>query len=275
MSSEKVTTEEEQTERVRNQGQKDGLFRACMDQIRTSHTLGQTLRHGALAAGLLTDARCYAELLGQFYVATAALERRLAARRAAEAPLVARLTARGCYSFSSGYESDLRALLGPDWRDTIDRWTTGPAARYVRRLAAATDAELAAAVFILHGPMVIGGGAMLQPRVERAFGADATHVFADVVGSGRAARRRDFIALYDTLLDDDEQGAASFASIVRACGEFMHLNNEMMLAVKRVPWWRKYVAASMVAAAALAWTMFAHHSPSESASASETPSKTS
>ena len=69
--------ETEQTERVRNQGKPNGLFRQCMDEIRTSHTLGQTLRNAALAAGLLSDEKCYAELLGQFYLATNVLELRL------------------------------------------------------------------------------------------------------------------------------------------------------------------------------------------------------
>ena len=57
--------------------QTTGLFRACMDAIRKSHTLGQSLRNASIAAGLLTDKNCYAEMLGQFYVVTAALEQRI------------------------------------------------------------------------------------------------------------------------------------------------------------------------------------------------------
>ena len=67
------TNEERNTRSVREQGRANGLFRKCMDQIKTSHTVGQGLRSAALAAGLMTDRKCYAGLLSQFYVATRAL----------------------------------------------------------------------------------------------------------------------------------------------------------------------------------------------------------
>lgn len=69
--------EDRATARVREMGREDGLFRACMDVIRSSHKSGQALRTAMLAAGLLTDADCYAELLVQFYVVTHALETRM------------------------------------------------------------------------------------------------------------------------------------------------------------------------------------------------------
>lgn len=270
----------DQTETIRNQGREHGLFRACMDTIRSSHTLGQTLRTAALTAGLLTDVKCYAELLGQFYLVTDALEERmcelmraaendktpLAATPKSKLLLVTKVKALG-YSFSDAYARDFRVLLGPCWLDILKTyWTTEPAERYMKRLQYASDAECVAAAFILYGPLIIGGGAMLKPRVERAFGAQATHVFADVTGSargGRAARRREFINLYDTLLDEDDYKStsasptghnATFTTIVQACGEFMELNNQMMMAVKQTPWWKKYVTASMaVVVAALIW----------------------
>ena len=42
-----------------------------------------------------------------------------------------------------------------------------------------------------------------------------------------------------------------FEAIVKACGEFMSMNNAMMLSVKKSPWWSKYVWASVVAIFAL------------------------
>lgn len=271
----------DKTEQVRNQGREHGLFRACMDTIRSSHTLGQTLRTAALTAGLLTDAKCYAELLGQFYLVTDALEERMCElMRAAENEkislsatpkskplLVAKVKALG-YSFSDAYACDFRVLLGPCWLDILKTyWTTEPTERYIKRLQYATDAECVAAAFILYGPLIIGGGAMLKPRVERAFGAEVTHIFKDVSGSargGRAARRREFINFYDTLLDNDDECKSSnvtsstddngnsadnddtFTTIVEACGEFMDLNNQMMMAVKQSPWWKKYVTTSIL-----------------------------
>lgn len=284
--------EDRSTAKVRDQGRPHGLFRGCMDTIRTSHTIGQSLRSAALAAGLLTDAKCYAELLGQFYVVTAALESRMEELLDEDGPrghdrltLLAKVKSLG-YSFKLDYERDLHSLLGPKWNTTIQSWTTEPAKRYIQRLESATHAECVAAAFILHGPLVIGGGAMLKPRVEKAFGEDATHVFESVIGAkrgGRSGRRREFIELYDTLLDDADETAtesrvensesryngnavdssqdARFKAIVEACGEFMQLNNEMMLAVRQAPWWRKYVAASaMAAVSALIWRVAASNS---------------
>jgi hypothetical protein len=291
----------DQTEKIRNQGREHGLFRSCMDIIRSSHRIGQTLRTAALTAGLLTDANCYAELLGQFYVVTSALEQRMQelillssakeeevnhsssssspAKTKTKHLLVAKVKALG-YSFSHAYARDLHALLGTNWLDIIQSWTSEPAMRYIQKLQCATDAECVAAAFILYGPLVIGGGAVLKPRVEKAFGVDATNVYTDVTGSargGRSQRRREFIDFYDTLLDGDDDneytsssvaspsssainngdsrsGSTTFVQIVDACGEFMEMNNQMMVAVKQTPWWKKYVTSSMVVvASALIW----------------------
>mmetsp|Transcript_3952 Transcript_3952/g.6081 ORF Transcript_3952/g.6081 Transcript_3952/m.6081 type:complete len:284 (+) Transcript_3952:220-1071(+) len=260
--------EDEQTERVRNQGKEDGLFRACMDEIRSSHTTGQALRTATLAAGLLSDKYCYAELLGQFYVATAALEKRIDELLTKDSCgddeksllLVAKVKKLG-YSFTSAYEADLQALLGREWKGIITSWTTEPAKQYVQRLESANDVECVAAAFILHGPLVIGGGAMLKPKVERAFGENATNVFEDVIGTargGRSSRRREFIDLYDSLLENDVDANYRFEETVAKCGQFMKLNNQMMVSVRKKPWWMKYVAASSVAiASAIAWRIIA------------------
>ena len=249
---------DEQTERVRNQGKPDGLFRACMDEIRSSHTTGQALRTAALVSGLLTDSKCYAEMLGQFYLVTASLEKRMDELIAScggdddkkSLLLVSKVKNLG-YSFTTAYEKDLEALLGKkEWRNTINAWSTEPTKQYIKALESANDIDCLAAAFILHGPLVIGGGAMLKPRVQKAFGENATNVFEDVTGTakgGRSKRRREFIELYDTVLESDESYDAIFAAVVEKCGEYMRLNNEMMLAVRQRPWWKKYVTASVVA----------------------------
>ena len=160
--------EEKRTTRVRDQGRPDGLFRGCMDAIRTSHSIGQALRTAMIAAGLMTDQRCYSELLCQFYVCTAALEKRLAGQPAEG--MVTRLAAATGLAggFTSGYEADLAYLLGGgDWRSTAGHLTSEVATRYIQRIEGATEVELAAAVFILWGPLAIGGGAALKPRVKK------------------------------------------------------------------------------------------------------------
>lgn len=227
-----------------------------MDAIRKSHTVGQSLRNAAIAAGLLTDRYCYAEMLGQFYLATAALEKRMDElvvnenETKIDATLVKKVHKLG-YTFRSGYEQDLQELLGSSWKETITSWANEPTKRYSKRVQHACDVECAAAAFILHGPLIIGGGAALKPRVEKSFGKDATNVFENVIGAargGRSGRRREFIECYDQLLVDVDQDKKDrfFSEIVDAVSEFMDLNNEMMIAVKQYPWWIKYFNVMMV-----------------------------
>ena len=251
-----MTTEQERTNQVRDQGQPDGLFRGCMDVIRHSHSVGQSLRTAALAAGLMTDKNCYAELLDQFYLTTAALEVRLHERKD-HSSAIAAIIKLG-YAFTKGYEQDLLSLLGADNLSDVPSLAreiaTEPARDYVRRISSCTDIELVAAAFILWGPLVIGGGAALKPRVRKSFGEEATHVFADVVGVGRGDRRKEFIHCMDEI--GEGMGEEDKNQVVAAAGEFMQLNNDMMLAVKRSPWWSKYVwggVAVVAAAAAATW----------------------
>jgi hypothetical protein len=255
--------EAEQTELVRNKGQPDGLFRSCMDMIKHSHSVGQSLRTASLAAGLLSDKKCYAELLAQFYVVTKAMETRMdtllqskeSSGDTHHLKLLRKVRSDLGYSFCHGYERDLEFLLGKaEWETIVETWTTQSAMKYMERMMNANEVELVAAVFILWGPLVIGGGAALKPRVTRAFGVEATHVFEDVVGPNRAERRRQFIEVYDTLLDAEEEGnkKETFNAIVQCSGEFMDLNNEIMMAVRQRPWWYKYIliggAAILIAA---------------------------
>mmetsp|Transcript_2922 Transcript_2922/g.5474 ORF Transcript_2922/g.5474 Transcript_2922/m.5474 type:complete len:290 (+) Transcript_2922:163-1032(+) len=275
--------EVDQTDAIRNQGRVNGLFRACMDAIRLPHTIGQTLRNGALAAGLLTDRNCYAELLGQFYIATAALEKRIDELLLVDSNdgrkddqeqihqknrlvLLRKVNELG-YRFTKGYERDLEFLLGSDqWKKVLNSWTTEPAKDYARELEVADETKLIAAAFILWGPLVIGGGAALKPRVEKSFGSGATHVFKDVTGSsggGRSGRRRKFIEVLDQLLDSDdtmtdEEKKEVFESIVLHTGKFMAKNNDMMMAVRQRPWFTKYIWSGLAAVlAVIVWNFTA------------------
>ena len=213
--------EDRRTSRIRDQGTENGLFRACMDQIKTAHSTGQALRTAMVAAGLMTDKHCYAELLGQFYVCTAALEQRLSRART-DSTLVARVSALG-YAFTGGYERDLAALLGEsEWRSIVSSRTSEPAKHYVQYIETASESDLVGAAFILWGPLVIGGGAALKPRVSKTFGMDATNVFASVVGPDRGKRRAEFIAVFDSLFTSKDD--PRFADVVSAAGKCMALN---------------------------------------------------
>lgn len=281
MSSNSIEEQVDQTDAIRNQGRVNGLFRACMDAIRSPHTLGQTLRNAALATGLLTDRNCYAELLGQFYVATASLEKRIDElllqseqdkdQKTSSYLLLRQVNGLG-YRFTQGYERDLEFLLGSDnWRKILNSWTTKPALEYARELEVADESKLVAAAFILWGPLIIGGGAALKPRVEKSFGSGATNVFKDVIGpsgGGRAGRRSKFIEVFDQLLDSeaisDEEKKELFDSIVGHAAKCMAKNNEMMMAVRQRPWFTKYVWSGLAAALAIiVWNMTSRSSKNE------------
>eukprot|EP00978_Attheya_sp_CCMP212_P040889 scaffold228090_cov55-Attheya_sp.AAC.1 len=199
---EEPLNETEQTDRVSKLGRENGLFKQCMDEIKNSHTIGQVLRSAAVAAGALSDLEPYAELLSLFYVATRAMEMRMDEIPESDSGsidnstentfvLLKKVKSLG-YSFCKGYELDLEFLLGQHWKCKVDEMTTDPAKKYIERLKVANEIELVAAAFILWGPLVIGGGAAMKPRVKKSFGEGATNVFEDVVGNangGRSGRR--------------------------------------------------------------------------------------
>jgi hypothetical protein len=251
-------TEEQATNLVRDQGNPGGLFRSCMDTIRRSHSVGQALRTAALAAGVMSDRICYAELLAQFYVATAALELRLKDRK--DASEMVKRVADLDYAFSPGYEADLMQLLGGNWRARVQGMMTKSSKQYVAMIQNGSDLDLVAAAFILWGPLVIGGGAALKPRVKKSFGENATNVFESVVGGakgGRVQRRKDFIVMIDGLLGEGGAGRdAEFRSIVAASAAFMDLNNGMMQEVRQSPWWSKYVWAGAAVVACVVVAKF-------------------
>ena len=245
-----LTEEEFQTNKTRNQGKANGLFRSCMDEIKMNHTVGQKLRTMLVTAGVLSDKICYAELLAQFYVTTKALELRLKDRRE-DSNIVQKIVhLKPGYNFTKGYELDEQHLLGENWKERINTMTTKPANDYISLIQNANDAELVAATFILWGPMIIGGGAALYPRIRRTFGKDATNVFENVIGSGRAQRKRDFIEMFDSIVSIEENEKI-FREIVKTCGKFMEMNNKMMVAVRERPWWMYYIWAGTVVATGL------------------------
>ena len=145
------------TQAVRNKGRPDGLFRGCMDEIKRAHSVGNALRGAMLIAGLLTDKACYTELLAQFFLATRALEARVAKLEAGGGagtgggegegkgsgggggggggdplPLMRPILDLGI-GFTEGYAKDLEHLCGGEgWEARVDAMATEPAKQYVR-----------------------------------------------------------------------------------------------------------------------------------------------
>jgi hypothetical protein len=245
-SDEKTLEDErEQTDLIRNRGKEGGLFRACMDKIRKSHHYGQLLRQAFIVMGLFTDKMCYAELLAQFYLTTKALEKIVHER---ELPCLREVSS--YYRFTELYEEDLKHLLGDQWKRRVHDELASEAAReYVAMIAKecgnGDEAAIVAGIIILWGPLIIGGGAALYPKVKHAYSYKATHVLRPIIGPGREKRRNAFIACVDAVAsrDGDEVEAARFGRIVECSGRFMEYNNKMMVAVKRRPSWLNYALA--------------------------------
>ena len=251
-----LTNEDLQKVKTKSLDNKNGLFRHCMNKIKLNHSIGQKLRTALITAGVLTDKNCYAEVLGQFYQATKVLERRLHERKRFSTIVKKVVDLKPEYNFTKGYEADLEALLGKSWRQRIIAVTADPTADYVLLLENASDAELVAGAFILWGPMIVGGGAALYPRISRNFGKEATNVFQSVIGSRRAQRKRDFMVMFDSIASVDENERL-FYEIVEAAGKFMEMNNKILLSVQQRPWWMYYVWAGTAIATAL-WVSFSH-----------------
>lgn len=188
----------------------------------------------------------YAELLTQFYVTTECLDLILLESESEIASSVLNSELGKYKGFCNDYATDLEHLLGPDHLRIINSYKSEAAIKYIKTLkennakVELRDASLLAGIFILWGPMIIGGGAMLYPRVKKAYGELACSTFTLFIGSGREKRKREFIDFFDSVGERMEE--EEFNKVVELCGEYMRMNNEMMVQVKRRPWWVKWGA---------------------------------
>ena len=256
-----MSESEDATETDRRKGEPEGLFEKCMVQIRTAHSFGQTLRTVFVLSGLFSDKLLYSELLTQFYVVTEVLEELLLKH---EPEILASLPKQYKGGFSKLYEADLEYLLkdttNPSLR--VDSLISSSARKYIDILRNDISQEdglyrkeaLIAGVFILWGPLIIGGGAAMYPRVKSSYGQGATNVFTHVIGSGRSKRVQEFIDLYDAL---EKNSSLNVNKIVELCGKYMRCNNDMMVAVRRYPKWVVYGLYGLVGALGIGAIAFA------------------
>lgn len=238
-----------------NKGKEDGLFQACMKAIRSAHFRSNRVRALLVVAGLFTDKAVYREVLSIFYCVTKEVEVKLRLLLKEGDEISKKLLSLG-YSFAGQYEQDLEYLYGT--KDWMERTETA-----VQRNKAATDyrekvrsmktgAEMAGAVFVLWGALIIGGGAAAMPRVKSRFGEEAVHLFQDVSGPGREKRKSDFVQIWDSLA---ESSSAEFAQIVRAAQDCMQCNNDVLSSLARNPWWLPYIIAALVGLTSVAATV--------------------
>ena len=238
-------------DKTTEQGWKDGLFQTSMQAIRNSHLQANILRAGLMVAGLFTDKLLYRELVTLFYIVTKELESKLD-KLSPKDKVCQQVLSLG-YHFTEKYEQDMAALYTPEtWKQEVElALKNSPSTQlYVDKIQTMQrGTQLAGATFVLWGALIIGGGAAVRSRVEKLCGKEATHLFEDISGPGRADRREAFIKLWDSLA---VQGSIDFAEIVREVQECMKCNNDLFVSLQRKPWWLQYVvivAVALVAAA--------------------------
>jgi len=256
-----LENERRKTDLIRNRGKENGLFRACMDKIRKSHHGQQLLRLVFIASGAFSDVKCYTELLVQFYVCTKALETLLEKYKPSfirpkstdetTVDYSAEDNRIHWYKFVEGYEADLQYLLGENWQSEVDSLTSDAAREYIKTLNSEGGREesLIAGVVILWAPLIIGGGASTYHRVKAVHGEKFVNVFKPIMPDVksrevREERRNAFIKTLDSLVSENEQ--EKFDEIVRLCGVYMQGNYNIMVSVKRKPWWTTYVLGGIV-----------------------------
>ena len=227
------------SEKVRNMGVEGGLFRASMDKIKHSHSVGQSLRAAFVLSGVFSDKLLYSELLSQFAHVTCSFEELLLKSEAFP-------KLKAMYLFGPLYTSDLEDLLGPS--SQAASLVRAPSLEYAELLRSHSKTEhskesLLAAAVILWGPLVIGGGAVMAPRVKKSYGSGCVAVFRSVTGPGRKDRQRAFIDFFDAAAE-----GLDFDKVVELCGTYMDFNNRIMGAVERRPKWFRYARAGAAAA---------------------------
>merc|ERR1712224_262452 len=135
--------------------------------------------------------KLYAGAIANFYWLTLALEKALdrqeETEKSAKEPVITELRnqfasflrTKNCHL---GYEADLKELLGEgNWKEVAEEARTPATDAYCAILSGSNDSlELAAAMFILYGALIIGGGKMTQRKVRKVFPA-CEHQLFDVV----------------------------------------------------------------------------------------------
>merc|ERR1712086_1036792 len=164
----------------------------------------------------------------QFYTVTAAFEQKLAQKATGPDGQRVRTALAGLdLRFSDGYQKDLHSLLGPDWQSKA-------ACEYVKAINGATSdygTVLAAAAFILWGPLVIGGGRALERKIKKSYGEGCTHVFEPICKLSKA-EHDELKDKFATLMDCMPGDGVSQADLVSQARTFMDCNNELMKSVR-------------------------------------------
>lgn len=228
-----------------------GLYGDMMRSIRTSHSIGNTIRMLKLPV-ILTDPLLYAGAIANFYWLTKTLEERIADEVKKDPHgLVAEFHADVDLRVAAGYESDLAELYGVDsWREQAASARTGATDAYLIELRKASDVQVVAAAFILYGALVVGGGKATQRKVKRIFPSCEHRLFdvADNMVTARNTFREAFCSIGKRHPELEH-------TLVAEAARFMALNNTVVLSCRCLPfwWWKAAAAGAALVAVGYAW----------------------
>ena len=240
-------------------GAPDGLFRACMKAIRSSHHRARQIRTALILIGLFTDRELYKEWLAVFYAVNLELERKMKSvnfekslgNDENELKILKKLQLLGeNYYFSHLYEQDLQLLYGVSSRNDLLKAVASCLAEKpnARKFQAAvktmtTASDLAGALFCLWGVFIVGGGAMARQRALQMCGEECVNVYQKVAGPGREKRKQDFIVLWDGLADVDDR---LFSAIEESSDLCMKLMNATINDLNAYSWSKALSLSALV-----------------------------
>lgn len=243
-------------------GKPDGLFRACMEAIRSSHHEARQIRTALILIGLFTDKDLYKEWLAVFYAVNLDLENKLKSadfekglgNDENELKILKKLQQLGeMYYFTELYEKDLQLLYGVNSRDKLLKKVASclankPNAREYQAVVKnmTTSSDLAGALFCLWGVFIVGGGSMARQRAVKMCGEEGVNVYQNVSGPGREKRKQHFIELWDGLADAVD-GTKQFKVVEESSELCIKLMNATIKDLSANPWWLKWVSFSAVA----------------------------
>jgi len=239
-------------------GKPNGLFRACMRAIRSSHHQARQIRTALILLGLFTDKNIYKEWLTVFYAVNSELETKLKStdfekslgKDKDELMILEKLQQLGeKYYFTELYERDLHLLYGVSSRDEllkrvgsclVDKPNGRKYQEVVKNMTTASD--LAGALFCLWGVFIVGGGSMARQRALKMCGEGGVNVYQNVAGPGREKRKQHFIELWDGLaeaVDSTSTNMKQFTAVEQSSDLCMKLMNATIKDLSD-PWWLKW-----------------------------------
>ncbi|GMH64664.1 hypothetical protein TrRE_jg6727, partial [Triparma retinervis] len=224
---------------------------SMMAAIRGPHDRGNLL--GFLKLPLIfTSPHLYAGAISQFYILTSLIESGTLAGAGPMFDLV--MSRMNLQPLSPGYESDLLDLLGPSWSSiSLETMEIEATSSYASQLSSADDCSLCAALFVLYGALVVGGGKQTQRKARKVpMLRGCRHKLFDVDEDMMKARAR-FRSAFDELFEEYPEEREKLVGETR---RWMDMNNRVIFGIECVRGWVKGLMLAGVGAGAAWWLVW-------------------